>query len=99
MDSVDEDTEASDVFSVELVRIDICVSDVWLVRVLDSELESSEEDSASVVWDTGLVLDSVDEGSVSTGVWDRELVVESVGKDMEVCDVCSGLGLVYVVLE
>lgn len=58
-----------------------------------------EEDGASVVWDRGLVLDSVDEGSASAVVWDRGLVVKSVDKDMEVCDVCSELGLVYVVLD
>lgn len=79
VDSVDEDTDAWEVCFVELVGIDVDVLDVWL-RVLDSGLESSEEDSASVVWD-------------------RELVVESLEKDMEVCDVCSGLGLVYMVLD
>lgn len=57
-----------------------------------------EEDSASVVSGSGLVLDSVDEGSASV-VWDRGLVVGSVERDMEVCDVCSGLGLVYVMLD
>lgn len=57
-----------------------------------------EEDNSSVVSDSGLVLVSVDEGSASV-VWDTGLVVESVEKNIEVCDVCSGVGLVYVVLD
>lgn len=40
-----------------------------------------EEDSASVVSGSGLVLVSVDEGSASV-VWDTGLVVESVEKNM-----------------